>query len=80
VVKGVKCEEITRSSVLYSVKGENKTTECDTLVIAGDGEPNLELQKAFEGKVPELYAIGHCKGLGLIKRAIHDGVGVARRI
>jgi hypothetical protein len=32
---------------------ENKTTECDTLVIAGDGEPNLELQKAFEGKVPE---------------------------
>jgi len=66
--------------VVYSVKGEKRTAECDTVVMAGDVEPNLELQKALEGKVPELYAIGDCQGLGLIRRAIHDGAGVACKI
>jgi 2,4-dienoyl-CoA reductase (NADPH2) len=80
VVNGVKYEEITTSGVVYSVKGEKKTAECDTVVMAGDVQPNLELQKALEGKVPELYAIGDCQGLGLIRRAIHDGAGVACRI
>ena len=80
VVNGVKYEEITPSGVVYSVKGEKKTAECDTVVMAGDVQPNLELQKALEGKVPELYAIGDCQGLGLIRRAIHDGAGVACKI
>ena len=79
-VNGVKYEEITPSGVVYSVKGEKRTAECDTVVMAGDVEPNLELQKALEGKVPELYAIGDCQGLGLIRRAIHDGAGVACKI
>ena len=80
VVSKVTYEEITPAAVVYSVKGEKKTTEYDTVVIAGDVEPNLELQKALEGKAPELYAIGDCKGLGLIRRAIHDGAGVACKI
>jgi 2,4-dienoyl-CoA reductase (NADPH2) len=80
VVNGAKCEEITPRSVIYSVKGEKKTAECDTVVMAGNVEPNLELQKALEGKVPELYSVGDCKGLGLIRRAIHDGAGVACKI
>ncbi len=66
--------------MIYSVKGEKKTVDCDTVVMAGDVQPNLDLQKALEGKVPELYAIGDCKGLGLIRRAIYDGAGVACKI
>jgi 2,4-dienoyl-CoA reductase (NADPH2) len=80
VVNGVKYEEITPSGVVYSVKGEKRTVEYDTVVLAGDVKPNLDLQKALEGKVPELYAIGDCQGLGLIRRAIHDGAGVACKI
>jgi 2,4-dienoyl-CoA reductase (NADPH2) len=80
VVNEVKYEEITPSGVVYTVKDEKKTTEYDTVVMAGDVEPNLELQKALEGKVPELYTIGDCNGLGLIRRAIHDGAGAACRI
>ena len=80
VVNKVTYEEIAPGGVVYSVKGEKKTAEYDTVVIAGDVEPNLELQKALEGKVPELYAIGDCNGLGLIRRAIHDGAGVACKI
>ncbi|MBN2099886.1 MAG: FAD-dependent oxidoreductase [Dehalococcoidia bacterium] len=80
VVNEVKYGEIGPSGVVYSVAGETKSVECDTVVMAGDVEPNLDLQKALEGKVPELYAIGDCNGLGLIRRAIHDGAGVACRI
>ncbi len=77
VVNGVKYEEITPAGVVYTVEGEKATADGDTVVIAGDVEPNLELQKALEGKVAELYAVGDCNGLGLIRRAIHDGAGVA---
>ena len=80
VANAVKYEEITPSGVIYSVKGEKKTAECDTVVLAGDVKPNLELQKALEGKVPELYAVGDCQGLGLIRRAIRDGASVACKI
>ncbi len=80
VVNGAKCEEITPTGVVYSVKGEKKTVDCDTVVMAGDVQPNPDLQKALEGKVPELYSIGDCNGLGLIRRAIHDGAGVACKI
>jgi 2,4-dienoyl-CoA reductase (NADPH2) len=80
VISGVKYEEIAPAGVVYSVKEEKATAEGDTVVIAGDVEPNLELKKALEGKVPELYAVGDCNGLGLIRRAIHDGAGAACRV
>ncbi len=76
-----RCEEITPAGVVYTTKdGERKTAECDTVVIAGEVMPNLDLQKALEGKVPELYVVGDCKGLGLIRRAIHEGAGAACKI
>jgi hypothetical protein len=67
--------------VAYSGKdGKRKTVECDTVVIAGDVEANLEMREALEGKVPELYTVGDCRGPGLIRRAIHDGAGAACKI
>ncbi len=80
VISGVKYEEISAAGVVYNVKGEKATAAADSVVIAGDVEPNLELQKALEGKVTELYAVGDCNGLGLIRRAIHDGAGAACRL
>lgn len=80
VVSGVTCEEIAPAGVIYTVKGEKATAAADTVVMAGDVEPNLDLQKSLEGKVAELYAVGDCNGLGLIRRAIHDGAGAACRL
>ncbi|MDM8000069.1 MAG: NAD(P)/FAD-dependent oxidoreductase [Dehalococcoidia bacterium] len=80
VVNEVTYDEIGPSTVLYTVKGEKKSAGYDTVVIAGDVQPNLELYRALEGKVPELYSIGDCNGLGLIRRAIQDGASVACRI
>lgn len=80
VISGVTYEEVAPAGVVYSLKGGKATAAADTVVIAGDVEPNLELQKALEGKVPELYAVGDCNGLGLIRRAIHDGAGAACRV
>ncbi len=87
VISGAACQEITADGVIYTVKGEKNTAKgdkatalADTVVLAGDVEPNLELQKALEGKVAELYAVGDCNGLGLIRRAIHDGAAAACRL
>ncbi len=81
VINGAVYEEITPKGVIFSTKdGGRKTIETDTVVIAGNVEPNLDLQKALEGKVPELYVIGDCKKLGLIRGAIGDGMTIACKI
>lgn len=80
VVNGAACEEITAVGVVYTVKGERATAPADTVVMAGEVEPNLDLLRALEGKVPDLCAVGDCNGLGLIRRAIHDGAGAACRL
>jgi len=81
VVNGAVCEEITSKGVVLHTKlGYQQVIESDTVILAGNIEENAELQKALEGKVPELYVVGDCKKLGLIRGAISDGVSVACKI
>ena len=80
-VTGVAVDEITADGVVFGTKeGEKQVAESDHVILAGSVEPNLELQQALEGKVPELYVIGDCQKLGLIRRAIGDGASVACKI
>lgn len=77
----VRYEEITdKGLTLITKEGETQTIEADTILIATPPEPNTELFKILEGKVPEIYLIGDCKEPKLIVDAIDDGSRIGRAI
>jgi len=81
VLTGVQCEEIMAKGVVIKPKdGERQVIVADTVILAGEVKPNVELSQAIEGKVPEVYLAGDCTGLGLIKKAIADAMSIACKI
>jgi 2,4-dienoyl-CoA reductase (NADPH2) len=81
VLSGVKYEEITdRGLNIVTKEGQRKTLEADTIITAMALAPDMELEKALEGKASEVYAIGDCKAAGLIIDAISDGYHVTHDI
>jgi 2,4-dienoyl-CoA reductase (NADPH2) len=81
VLAGVKYEEITPKGVAVATKeGERQVIETDTVILAGNIEPNMELFQAIQGKVPEIYAAGDCIEMGLIRKAIADADSIACKI
>ncbi|MEM3726693.1 MAG: FAD-dependent oxidoreductase, partial [Candidatus Bathyarchaeia archaeon] len=80
MLTNAKVEKITRNSVVYEKDGEKRTLEADSVVLAMGAKPNLNLMKALEGKVPELYAIGDADKPSKTLKAISDGHQAALKI
>jgi 2,4-dienoyl-CoA reductase (NADPH2) len=81
MMAGVQPVEITLKGLTVLTKqGYKQTIEADSIVTALPLEPNKELHRALEGKVPEIYAIGDCGNPGLIVDAIADGWRIANSI
>jgi 2,4-dienoyl-CoA reductase (NADPH2) len=81
MMTGVSYEEITDKGLTVITKeGKRQTIAADTIVPAIPLNPNNELLKSLEGKVPEIHAIGDCMEPGLIKTAIADGSRIAHAI
>ncbi len=75
----VKFDEITdKGMTIVANDGTKRFIEADSIIPVTSWVPNLELLKQFQGKVPELYAIGDCTKSGLIIDAIADGYRVAK--
>ncbi len=75
---GLRYERITASAVV--VRDELEATHevgADTVILAGEIEPDTTLFDAVRGRVAEAYAIGDCTGLGLIRKATEDALRVA---
>ena len=79
MLTGVKYEKITEEGlVIITKEGLIRVLEADTILVVLPLEPNMELFKAFEGKVPEIYLIGDARKEGkvgdtIIANAIADG-------
>jgi 2,4-dienoyl-CoA reductase (NADPH2) len=81
MMTGVRYEEITDKGLTVITKeGKRQTIAADTIVPAIPLNPNNELLKSLEGKVPEIHAIGDCMEPGLIIDAIADGSRIAHTI
>ncbi|MCP4608286.1 MAG: FAD-dependent oxidoreductase [Planctomycetes bacterium] len=77
----VKYDQITDIGLVIITKdGVLETFEADTLIPALPIIPNIDLLKALEGKIPEIYAIGDCQKPGLITDAVADGARVGHSI
>lgn len=73
VITGIKYDEITDQGLTISKDGQTRIIEADTVFIALPPEPNTDLLKTLQGKVPEVYLIGDGKKPNLIINAIEDG-------
>ena len=79
IIAGVKYESITGEGVvILSKKGERQTIEADSVVLAEGIEPNPAFFQGLEGKLEQVYQIGDCAEVGLVRGALADGhrVGV----
>jgi len=75
---GVACERITSEGVFVRPEGgDAHLLRADTVVLAGDVEPDTTLYDALAGEFPEVHAVGDCTGLGLIRKATEDATRVA---
>ena len=81
VLTKVKCDEITPKGVVVVPEGRDRQViEADTVILAGEARPNMELYGLLEEKVPEVYAVGDCSETGLIKKATADAMRIACQI
>ena len=81
MLSGVKSMEVTDKGLeIVTREGERQTIEADSIVPAIPLAKNTDLLKSFEGKVPEIYAVGDCREPLLIVDAIADGSRTARSI
>ncbi len=78
----VQYEEITDKGLSVTTReGKRRTIEADTIITATSPSLNVELLKAIEGKVPEVYLIGiDDKEPSSIMNAIGYGYRVAKAI
>jgi 2,4-dienoyl-CoA reductase (NADPH2) len=71
---GVTVDRITERGVVVRRRhGSELLIPADSVILAGEVEPSTEFHDALQGRVPELYAVGDCTGLGLIQKAVLEG-------
>jgi 2,4-dienoyl-CoA reductase (NADPH2) len=81
MMPGVTYEEINDQGLAITTKeGKRQTIEADTIVTAMPLKPGTEFFNKLNGCAPEVYAIGDCRELNMIKDAIADGSRIARAI
>ncbi|MEE8374499.1 MAG: FAD-dependent oxidoreductase, partial [Dehalococcoidia bacterium] len=77
---GAMVVEITGEGVKIDRAGSADFIEADTVVRAGEFEPDTELAERFSGKVPAIHAVGDCAGPGKLLEAIASGFLVGQEI
>lgn len=75
---GVRIERIARQGVVLGLdRGGERLVPADTVLLAGEVRADTRLYDALQDRVPEVYAVGDCTGLGLIQKAVLEGARAA---
>jgi len=79
IMTEVKYEQITEKGLTITTKeGKKQTIEADTVMVAMPQQPNTQLFKSLEKKVPEAYLVGPSDGNK--SWVIVDAIAEARRV
>ncbi len=77
---GVSVERINNKTLHYRCGDSVQAFEADTIVLAGEARPALELHDRLQAAGLSSHAIGDCTGLGLIVKATADAAALAHRL
>ena len=80
IITGAAIDKITDTGLVITTAEKEQTITVDTVAFALPLQPNAKLQKEFEGKLTEIYAIGDCNEPHLIADAIAGGSRIAHSI
>jgi 2,4-dienoyl-CoA reductase (NADPH2) len=80
MITEVKYEKITKEGVIITKNEERQTIKADTVIVAEGMQPDRRLLEALKGKVAEVYGIGDCAELRLIRGAILDGASIGMKV
>lgn len=80
MITEVKYEEITKEGVVITRNEERQTIKADTVIVAEGMQSDVRLLEAVKGKVPQVYGVGDCAGLRLIRGAILDGASIGVKL
>jgi 2,4-dienoyl-CoA reductase-like NADH-dependent reductase (Old Yellow Enzyme family)/thioredoxin reductase len=80
VLLSTKVKEIRGGRVLVCCRGEEIWLEAETIVLALGSRADAEARKEWEGKFPQMIAVGDCVDARKAKEAIHEGFWAGLRI
>jgi len=66
--------------VLLLESGREKHVPAETVILAGEVEPDTRLFDELKDRLPEVHAVGDCTGLGLIRKAALEGAQAAQSL
>ena len=68
---------IDPEAVVIEAAGVERSVRAQTVILAGEARPDLSLYESLTGLAPELFAVGDCTGLGLIRQATEQAMRAA---
>jgi 2,4-dienoyl-CoA reductase (NADPH2) len=78
---GVRIDRIEPDGVVLLLEsGGAHVIRADNVILAGEVEPDTTLFDQLQDQVPDVYAIGDCTGLGLIRKATLEAAQVANAL
>ncbi len=78
---GVSIARIEQDGVVLLLdSGREKHVPADTVILAGEVEPDTRLYDELKDRLPEVHAVGDCTGLGLIRKAALEGAQAANAL
>ncbi len=77
IVTGVTVLDITLDSLQFDFMGRAGKIPANTVILAGDPVADTSLYRELKSAAAEVFAIGDCTGLGLIRKATEDAARVA---
>jgi 2,4-dienoyl-CoA reductase (NADPH2) len=66
--------------VLERPAGGESRVGADSVIVAGEARADTALYDSLLGRVPEVFAVGDCTGLGLIQKAVLEGAEAATHL
>ncbi|MCP4694101.1 MAG: FAD-dependent oxidoreductase [Desulfobacterales bacterium] len=81
LLAGVEVKEILEDGVVFvSKKGDTRTVEADSVILAMGTVPDQDLLENVKAVCPEVRLIGDCNEIAYIKGALADGARMGTKI
>ncbi len=73
VLTSAETKSIHGTAVTVEIRGQTRSIEVETVVLAVGYRPNRSLWQSLQGKLPRPHPVGDCLESGRILEAIHNG-------
>ena len=77
VLAGITPVAVSAAGLEFRYAGRSATVPADAVVLAGEARPDTALADALRARGLDVHTAGDCTGLGLIRKAVEEGMRAA---